>query len=362
MAMKIHLAGLLLPILILAGCGKGKEARTVTPPMVTLETVHTAPFNDTVQAVGTAMANEQAILSAPVTQRVASVNFTDGAYVKKGQVLATLVRGQRFAQLDAANARAREAEQQLKRIQELRERGFATNSSLDSQIATASAADADAAAIREQIGDLVVRAPFGGWVGLRQISPGAVVTAGSEIATVSDISRIKLDFPVPETVLSKIADGQSIEAVAAAYPKSTFRGTIATIDPVVDPVTRSAQVRAILPNPDRRLRPGMLLTVRVLSQSRNSLAVPELAVVGDGDKRYVYTVGEDMKAKRTEVTVGARSEGVLEVLSGLKAGQKVVTEGVVKLADGMTVRTTPIAKAQSDGAKAKPASNAAGSQ
>lgn len=323
--------------LTLAACGGKKEEKPRAVPLVEAAAVATTGFTDAIEAVGTALANEQVVLSAPVTERITSLNFADGGYVAKGQVIATLAVGQEKAELAAAEATALQAGQQLQRIQALKSRGFATGATLEQQVATANAARANADLARASIGDRVIRAPFGGWVSLRTVSPGAIVTAGTAIATVSDISRIKLDFTVPETRLAMIRAGMPIRAVAAAWPGRPFDGTIATIDPVIDPATRAVKVRAILPNPGHALKPGMLLTVSVLARQRQSLAVPELAVVGDGDDRFVFVL-EDRIAKRVKVDTGIRQNGLVEITGGLKAGQKVVTEGVVKLTDGVTVR------------------------
>ena len=252
-------------------------------------------------------------------------------------MIATLAVGQEKAELAAAEAQALQARQQLERVQSLKTRGFATASSLDQQLALANAARATADQARASIGDRVIRAPFAGWASLRIVSPGAIVSAGTAIATVSDVSRIKLDFTIPETRLSSIQAGQSIKAISAAWPDRPYTGTIATIDPVIDPATRAVRVRAILPNPDRTLKPGMLLTVSVASRQRQSLALPELAIVGDGEDRFVFLL-EGRKVKRVKVDTGIRQDGQVEILGGLKAGQQVVTEGVVKLSDGATVR------------------------
>lgn len=323
----------------LAACGSGEShERDNSPPLVKAEPAMPMRFADKIEAVGTARANEQVTLSAPVTERIVRLNFDDGSYVTRGQVVAVLAQGQEHAQLSDAQARAREAQQQLDRIEALKKRGFATNSSLDAQVAAAASARAQAAEARASIGDRVIRAPFSGWVSLRTISPGAVATSGTDIATISDISSIKLDFPVPETLLSAVRPGLPIVAHAAAYPDIPFHGTIANIDPVIDPNTRAATVRARLPNPDRKLKPGMLLTVAIETAPRTALSVPELAVVGEGDNRFVYVVGPNGKVKRTQVKTGARSNGKIEIVDGLRPGAKVVTEGVVKLSDGMEVR------------------------
>lgn len=324
---------------LVAACGGGgAREKERPPPLVRAEPATNMRFVETVDAVGNALANEQVTLSAPVTDRLLRLNFDDGSFVRRGQVVAVLAQGQETAQLAEARAREREAGQQLQRIATLKARGFATKANLDAQTASAAAARAQAAEARASIGDRVITAPFSGWVSLRTISPGAIVNAGTEIATISDLSRIKLDFPVPETVLAAIRPGLAIEARAAAYPDQPFRGQVATIDAVVDPNTRSVMVRAVLPNPDQKLKPGMLLNVRIETQPRLGLSVPELAIVGEGDQRFVYVVGADGKAKRTAVRTGLRSAGRIEILDGLRPGAKVVTEGVVKLSDGMKVR------------------------
>lgn len=332
--------------LALASCSASESKEKGRPaPLVKVEPASTMRFVERIEAVGTARANEQVTLSAPVTERIVRLGFDDGAFVGRGQVVAVLAQGQEAAQLNEVQARAHEAQQQLARVQALKSRGFATQAALDTQAASAAAARAQAAEARATIGDRVVTAPFSGWVSLRNISPGAVVNAGSEIATISDLSSIKLDFAVPETVLSAVRPGLTIDARSAAYPDQPFRGQIATIDPVIDPNTRAVTVRARLPNTDRKLKPGMLLTVGIETAPRLSLSVPELAVVGEGDSRFVYVVDKGV-AKRRPVRTGVRSAGRIEIVEGLMPGQQVVTEGVVKLSDGMKVRLAGAQNAQ----------------
>lgn len=332
-----HLSVSCAAVLLLAACGGTAEKPKRPPSLVEVQPVAAQPFADTIEAVGSAIANEQVVLSSPVTERIVTLNYSDGGYIRRGEVIARLAQSQEVAELAGAQARAREATQQLDRIKQLRQRGFATGSSLDLQTATANAAAATAEQVRAAISDRIIRAPFSGYLGLRTVSPGAIVAAGTPIATVSDISRIKLDFNVPETQLTALSKGQSLIITASAYPGRTFTGTVATIDPVVDPATRAVAVRAILPNGDKALKPGMLLTIKVLSRQRQALSVPELAIVGEGQEQYVY-VADGGKAKRIKVATGTRQDGRVEILSGLAPGQKVVTEGVVKLADGSPIR------------------------
>ena len=333
----------LIPLLAasLAACGGGDAKQgggARQTPLVKAEAATPMEFADRIEAVGTARANEQVTLAAPVTERIVRLNFDDGAFVQRGQVVAVLRQAEQTAQLTEANARAREATQQLQRVAELKNRGFATRSSYDTQVAAAAQARAQAQQVQAQIGDRVIRAPFSGWVSLRNISVGAIASQGTEIATVSDLSTIKVDFTVPETMLSAIREGLPIQARSAAYPDRPFNGTIRTIDPVLDPNTRAVTVRAHLPNPDRALRPGMMMNVAIQSSSRTALSVPELAVLGDGDNRYVFVVGAGNRVHRTEIRTGAHLNGRVEITAGLRPGQQVVTEGIIKVTDGMQVR------------------------
>ena len=327
-----------LVILSVAGCSAAEKKPDRPAPLIKVAAVSAHEFSDRYEAVGTATANEQVTVTAPVTERITQLGFSDGDYVRSGQVLAVLAQGQETASLASAAARAREAEQQLARISALRERGFATKSSLDAQLASVAAARAGASEARAVIADRVVRAPFSGYVSLRRISVGAVVSAGTEIVTVSDSSTIKLDFSVPETLLGAVRVGQPILARAAAFSETPIGGTISAIDPVIDPATRAVTVRALIPNRGGRLKPGMLLSVALQSRVRSAVAVPELALVREGDGRYVYTVGKDNKAKRVSVSIGGRDGNLIEVTQGLNPGEKIVTEGVVKLSEGAKVR------------------------
>ncbi|RYD58494.1 MAG: efflux RND transporter periplasmic adaptor subunit [Sphingomonadales bacterium] len=334
-----NLLGLIALAAMTAGCSGagGTQAKGREAPLVSAGAAETMRFVERIDAVGTAMANEQVTLSAPVTERITRLNFDDGDFVQRGQIIAVLAAGQENAQLAEAGARAREARQQLDRLQQLKSRGFATNSAVDTQVALAGQARAQAAQAEASIGDRVIRAPFSGWASLRNISAGAVVSAGTQIAQISDISKIKLDFAVPETLLAQVKPGMAIEARAAAYPDQPFRGTIATIDAVLNAETRAATVRAVLANGDRKLKPGMLLSVTIESAARDSLAVPELSVVGEGEQSFVFVLDGD-KVKRVPVKTGLRQQGKVEILEGLQPGQRIVTEGVVKIADGQQVR------------------------
>ncbi|MCH8685444.1 efflux RND transporter periplasmic adaptor subunit [Pedomonas mirosovicensis] len=296
-------------------------------------------FVDAIEAVGTANARESVVISANVTERVKALHFHDGQAVKKGQILAELSLSEETADLAEAQARLKEAQLQLERVQQLAERGYATRANLDQRIAERDAAEATMQSIQARIDDRIIRAPFSGIAGLRNVSPGIIVTAGTPLVEISDISTIKLDFTIPEAYLSQVDVGQQVQARVSAFNNQLFTGRITAIDPQVDPVTRSASVRALIDNPDLKLKPGMLMTVGIIREQRDALAVPELAVVGEGREKYVYTVNEDGRTvSRTRVLTGERQPGYVEVTAGLQPGDLVVSEGVVKLRDGSPIK------------------------
>jgi len=191
----------------------------------------------------------------------------------------------------------------------------------------------------------MVRAPFAGRVGLRRVSPGSLVNPGTVITTLDDTATIKLDFTVPESYLSTLAPGLPITALSIAYPGRTFEGKVSSVDTRVDPSTRSVTVRALVPNPERLLKPGMFMNVRLERGAADALMVPEQALVPEQGDVFVFVLEGDSVAKRL-IRAGQRRVGDVQVLQGLSAGDLVVTEGTQKLRDG--VRVTVVEAAAGD--------------
>ena len=148
---------------------------------------------------------------------------------------------------------------------------------------------------------------------------------------------IKLDFDVPEVFISRLQEGLTVTARSAAWPEQAFAGRVTSIDTRVDPVSRTVTVRALLPNDDGRLRPGMFLTVTLLKEDVRALMVPEQAIVPERSKQFVFVVGEGNVVERREVRSGRRRPGEVEILEGLSEGEQVVTEGTQKVQTGVTV-------------------------
>jgi membrane fusion protein, multidrug efflux system len=305
------------------------------PSVVTAGTIAPHDFIDALEAVGTANARESVSLAADVTDRIKTIRFSDGQYVRKGQILVELAQAEETANLAQSRAQLKEAEAQLARIQSLVKDGYATRSRLDTQIAIRDSARAEVASLEARVQDRFIRAPFSGVIGLRRVSAGQMASASAPLLELTDTSLIKLDFTVPETSLAVVRRGQNIQAIAAAYPDDRFTGQIEAIDPQVDPVTRAVSLRALIPNTSRKLKPGMLLTVRIERARRTALAVPEQAIVAEGDQKFVFKIDPASKTvEKTTVTIGTREPGYVEITGGIPAGALIVVDGTVKVRDG----------------------------
>lgn len=320
------------------GGGRGPGGGATNVLAATAE-MHT--FTDGLQAIGTAQARESIVLTPKVADTIRRLRFESGDRVRAGQVLVEMSSVEQAADMAEARASNQAAQEDLRRTQELFNRGFASQARLDTVQAAADASEARLNAGGSRIADRTIRAPFAGVVGLRLASPGQYVRPGDQIGTLDDTSQIKLDFTVTETQISRITQGVELVARTTAYPDRTFTGAIANVDSRIDPSTRTVRVRAILPNDDGTLRPGMLMTVDVRSNPREALAIPEIAILDQIDGAYVYRVvsregGQSVELAR--IRVGQRAGGMAEVLEGLSAGDQVITEGVQSLRPGQPVQ------------------------
>lgn len=338
-----RLVPLLAALVLLAGCGKPEPEKKGGGPQavpVTTMQVRMQPFSDSVQAVGTVAARESVAVTAKVSEVVQRVHFESGQQVARGAPLVTLSGTQQQASLAAAQATANEANQLYRRNSALAEQQLIARAQLDAQRATRDAANAQVNQIRANLADRVVRAPFAGVLGIRQVSPGALVTPGTVIATLDDIRSVHVDFPLPEARLGQLGVGQRLRAISTAWPGRDFEGMVSTVESRVDPATRAVRVRADFSNGDGALRPGMLMNVALYQSERQALLVPEIAVVQVGRETFVFVVDGENKVAQRPVVIGARSDGQAEIVEGLKPGERIVTDGVGKLRTGQTIRET----------------------
>ena len=313
------------------------------PPQVVVAEVRKEPFVDRVEALGTLRANEMVVLTANATELVTKIHFDDGQRVQAGDVLVEMSGDEERAQLAEARAAAEEARSQYERVRPLAAQGTAAKSQYDERRREWETAQARVAVVESRLADRTIRAPFAGVVGLRKLSVGALVRPGDPITTLDDDGVMKLEFTVPATYVDTLQPGLAIVAKARAYGSREFHGQVRSVDSRVDPVTRSIQARAEIPNPDRALRPGMLMTVVLMKNPRDALVVPESAIVSSGRKSHVFRVDADAgnRVQRREVEVGARRAGEAEIRAGLVAGELVVVHGTQRVRDGQVVQVVP---------------------
>lgn len=305
---------------------------------VEVMTVNSGVLTREVTVVGSLRSNESVTIRPEIAGRIARLDFKEGQRVNKGTLLLVL---------DDAVYRAEMAQAQasLDRSQRLRNSGkklfadnYISNTEMDA-LATAVKVDESAVALAQaRLNKTRLTAPFDGVLGLRQVSVGDYLNPGQDIVNIEDITPIKLDFRVPESYLSELAVGQPLAVHVDAYADQSFSGSVIAIDPLISAEDRSIAVRGEIKNDDLHLRPGLFARVRlVLSERADAITVPEQAVVSQQDGHYVYRV-VDGKALRTPVETGQRQAGRVEVRSGLKVGDTLVTAGHLKLTDGKPVQ------------------------
>ena len=304
-------------------------------PGVIVSEARIQPFPLSAEALGNARANEAVDVRPELTAAITAILFEEGQAVSKGDVLLRLENSEPLADLAAAKAALVDSSSQYRRSEELFKTKVVSASQLEQLEAKR---DADAAAVNAaeaRLAQTVIRAPFDGRLGLRRVSLGSIVSPGTIITTLDDTSQIKLDFDVPEVFLSRLQKGLTVTARNAAWPEIEFQGEVISIDTRVDPVSRTITVRALLPNSDARLMPGMFLTVSLLKDDVEALMIPEQAIVPERSKQYVFLLGPDNIVERREVRTGRRRPGQIEVLQGLVAGDLVIAEGTQRVKPGL---------------------------
>ncbi|MDP2380565.1 MAG: efflux RND transporter periplasmic adaptor subunit [Pseudohongiella sp.] len=305
---------------------------------VTVAVVSREMLADDVESVGTAQANESLNLTAKVSDTVTAIHFNDGGFVEQGDVLVELTNNAEAARLAEARASEADARRQYNRLQSLIETNLISQTDLDDARTRWETAEARLEGVIANMDDRLIRAPFTGILGFRNISEGSLVTPNTVITTLDDISTIKLDFNIAEVYLAQLQPGQTIKANSIVYRGQEFQGIVTSVGSRVNTSTRSVQVRAEIDNADGLLRPGMLLTVGLTLNPRDAVVVPEAAVVPSQGRQYVFVVDEESVARRVQVELGRRRPGQVEIVSGVVPGQRVVTQGIAQIRPGSRVR------------------------
>ncbi|MRN66454.1 efflux RND transporter periplasmic adaptor subunit [Brucella sp. 10RB9213] len=328
-------------------------------PAQTVSTVTVEPgvWQPGVEAIGTASALNGVDLTVQLDGVVQKINFKANQDVKQGDILLQMEDSIQRADLAAAEAEAVLAQQNLKRADTLRTRGVGAVSNVDTTASAANAAVALVEKMRATLAQKSVKAPFSGVIGIPKVDIGQYLTPGTVIATLQNTDIMRIDFTVPEQLLATIKLGQTVK-VGSNADTLDFTGKIVGIDPKIDPTTRLVSVRAEVDNPDHKLTPGQFVQVRVeLPEESNVIALPQTSIVSSLYGDYVYVVrpeqkqesakaseaakapeGQKQVAQQVFIKLGRRSAGNVEVTSGLKPGDIIITAGQNRLSSGVPVK------------------------
>jgi membrane fusion protein (multidrug efflux system) len=339
------LAGAALAIvLVLSGCTKGgpKGGGFSMPPMpAETSVVLRERVFDRFEAVGSIEAGEAITVVSEIDAAVVSLPFHEGQPVARGTVLARLDDSQLKAEVDRAAATRDQAKSTYDRVKEVVDQKAGSMQDLDDAGAALKVADANLGLARTRLSKTRIVAPFSGVVGSKKVSPGAYLRVGTTITDLAQIAELKVIFSAPERYLGTLKRGSEVTVSTPAFPNTVLTGRIDVVDPVLDPGTRSAQVIARVRNPRGEFRPGMSANVSaVLSERMNALTIPNEAVFAEGNQTFVYVVGKDSTVARTPIQLGTRLAEVVEVVSGLEPGARIVVAGHQKLFD--KARVIPI--------------------
>lgn len=297
-------------------------------------------FADQIRVLGVARGRRSVNITSNTTQLVTQVMFSDGQAVAAGTPLVELQAREEDADLIRTRAQLENAQREYDRYRILAERGVAPRVMAETAETALKTAQAAVAAAEARRGDRILRAPFAGVLGLTSVTPGTLISPGSVITTLDDISGVRVDFPLPERYLGVLPVGAPLTATTDAFPGEEFNGRIALLDTRVNEQTRAIIARAEFTNPGNRIRPGMMMRVAVQQGRRQSLAVPEAAVQYEGQGAFVYRIARGEKgstAQRVEVQTGAVEGGYVEIVSGLANNDHIVASGLNRIQPGAPV-------------------------
>ena len=317
------------------------------PETVTTAEVKRDTWQPTLTAVGSVAAVQGVMIGAEMSGTVKNIAFESGATVRAGELLVELDSSVEQAQLRSALASADLARLNLERARELREKKMMSQADLDSAEAQAKQASAQIDNIRAVIAKKTIRAPFAGRTGIRQVNLGQFLDNGAAIVTLQSLDPVYVDFALPQQNLAQLGAGMAVRVTTDAFPGQSFEGKLTAINPEVDAVTRNVRLQATLANPAGKLRPGMYANVVAnLPRTERVLVIPATAVLYAPYGDSVFVV-EDKKDEKTGaagkvlnqkfVRLGKARGDFVVVTSGLDAEQTIVTTGVFKLRNGMSV-------------------------
>lgn len=330
------------------GGGPGGAGGGMPPMPVDVDSARRQPVVDAVRATGRIEALQAIELRPDEQGRITELLFQEGQLVARGTPLVRIDDAMLRASAERAKADRDLARQQLDRVRRLREQNASSPADLERAEAAARSAEAALTMLELQVERTTVRAPFAGVVGQRFVSTGDYVTTQSRLLTLQTVDPQRAVIEVPERYAVSLRQGQTVEFTVAAQPNRVFRAIVDFIDPVVQNENRTIVVKGRAPNPNRALRPGMFIEARLATSTRpNAIVVPEDAVQPLRAANVVWVVA-DGKASRRVVQLGIRSQGIVEIVNGVNAGEMVVVGGLERMGEGLPVAPRPRGQTGSD--------------
>lgn len=321
---------------VAASAATPAQGRAAAAVRVTVEVVEPRALAELVSSTGTLLAAESVELQAEVNGKITAINFVEGTRVREGALLVKLNDADLQARRLAAAHQVSLAERRERRVAELLTQGFVIPDDHDAALNELNVRRAELALTDAQIAETEIRAPFEGIAGLRYVSEGAFVNATTKIATLQRIDTLKIDFAVPEKYLDRIRVGAPLTFTVTGRSER-YTGSVYAYDPRIDAETRTLLIRALCPNPGEELLPGSFANIELtLGETQQALLVPAEALVPDFDTAFVFVV-VDGHAQRREVRTGIRTASRVQILTGLDAGDAVVTSGLPQLKHGSPV-------------------------
>ena len=306
---------------------------------VEVSTVETRDLETTISSVGSLRAKESVTLAPEIGGRVSAIHFEEGQRVEAGMVLFELDKSILNASLQSAHAAHALAQSTFIRTEALSKRGVNATQALEEALANLRNTEAALALAEAQLAQTYIKAPFSGIVGLRAVSIGAYVSAGStSLARLDQIDPLVVEFTLPEVALGSITPAQQVSVTTDALPGQTFLGQVYAVEPSIEETGRAIRMRAMIPNADLKLRPGLFARVNVTTGTKtDAILVPESAIVPSGDLQTVFRINDGGTVEVVSVMLGQRLDGKVEILTGLDSNASVVVAGQQKLQNGSRV-------------------------
>lgn len=311
-------------------------------------------------ALGSLSANQSINITPQIEGRIVSLQLQEGARVPAGKVLVKLDDREQVAITAQARIDLGEAKRQLAYMEKLISNKAISVEEIQAKRASVKRLGAALQAEQAKLDQYILQAPFAGTLSFHDQSVGALISAGTVLTTLDDLDTMKLTFKLPESSLSQVARGATITATSDAWPGTTFTGTIDSINPRIDPLSLTFQVRAMLTNPDNRLLPGMLMRTEIELPPQEQLVVPARSIMFESNQRYVYVIDQQNRIARRLINTGQTNGQYIVVLSGLSVGEQVVNEGVVKVSDGQQVQILSSSQATKLAPSSSPLATTAG--